>query len=89
MIGVSPDTVEAQAAFKQKNSLPFTLLADADRAIAEQFGVYAVRTRPNGEQSWGVQRVTFIIEPDGTISRTFQQVDPAAHAKELLEALSA
>jgi peroxiredoxin Q/BCP len=87
VIGCSPDTVEAQAAFKQKNNLPFTLLADADRAIAEQFGVYALRTRPTGEQSWGVQRVTFIVEPDGTISRTVQQVDPTTHAKELLAQL--
>ena len=89
MIGCSPDTVEAQAAFKAKNNLPFTLLADADRQIAELFGVYTLRTRPTGEQSLGVQRATFIIGPDGAISRTFQQVDPAAHAKELLEVLGA
>ena len=89
MIGCSPDTVEAQAAFKTKNDLPFTLLADADREIAELFGVYTLRTRPTGEQSLGVQRATFIIGPDGVITRTFQQVDPAAHAKELLEVLGA
>ena len=87
VLGCSPDTVEAQAAFKAKNSLPFTLLADDQRAIAEKFGVYTLRTRPTGEQSLGIQRSTFIIGPDGTIERTFQQVDPAQHAKELLGVL--
>ena len=89
VIGCSPDTVAAQAAFKHKNQLPFTLLADADHEIAERFGVWILRTRPSGEQSWGIQRATFVIGPDGTITRTFQQVDPATHAKELLEALAA
>ena len=89
VVGCSPDTVEAQAGFKAKNELPFTLLADDAHEIAERFGVWVLRTRPTGEQSWGIQRSTFIIGPDGVIRRTFQQVDPAAHAKELLEALSA
>jgi peroxiredoxin len=48
-----------------------------------------LRTRPTGEQSWGIQRSTFIIGPDGVIKKTFQQVDPAAHAKELIAALGA
>ena len=87
VIGCSPDTVEAQAAFKAKNDLPFTLLADPDHEIAERFGVWTVRTRPTGEQSWGVQRATFLLSPDGIITRTFQQVDPATHAKELLSHL--
>lgn len=87
MIGCSPDTVEAQAAFKAKNDLPFMLLADAEHEIAECFGVWVLRTRPSGEQSWGIQRSTFIIDPNGVITRTFQQVDPAGHAKELLAAL--
>ena len=87
VVGCSPDTVEAQAAFKAKNHLPFTLLADSDHAIAERFGVWVLRTRPNGEQNWGIQRSTFILGPDGVVRRTFQQVDPATHAKELLSHL--
>ena len=87
VVGCSPDTVEAQAAFKAKNDLPFSLLADPDHAIAERFGVWVLRTRPTGEQSWGIQRSTFILGPDGVVRRTFQQVDPSTHAKELLSHL--
>jgi thioredoxin-dependent peroxiredoxin len=90
VIGCSPDTVEAQAAFKAKNSLPFTLLADEDHAIAEQYGVWVLKVRPaTGEEYMGVLRATFIIGPDGVIKRVFAEVDPAVHAKELLEALAA
>lgn len=79
----------AQAAFKVKNALPFTLLADPEHEIAEKYGVWVVKQRPNGEQFMGVARATFIIGPDGLIQRTFNQVNPALHAKELLEALGA
>jgi peroxiredoxin Q/BCP len=80
VIGCSPDTVEAQAAFKAKNSLPFTLLADPDHQIAEQYGVWVLRERPNGEKFMGIQRSTFIIGPDGVITKAFHQVVPAEHA---------
>lgn len=87
VIGCSPDTVEAQAAFKAKNDLPFPLLADTDHRIAEAYGVWVLRTRPTGEQFMGIQRSTFIIGPDGRITHVFPQVTPAGHAKELLAVL--
>jgi peroxiredoxin Q/BCP len=89
VIGCSPDTVAAQAAFKAKNALPFTLLADADNQIAEKYGVWVQKERPSGEKYMGVARTTYIIGPDGRIERVFDLVDPALHAQELLEALSA
>jgi peroxiredoxin Q/BCP len=87
VLGSSPDTVEAQRKFKEKYHLPFTLLADHDHRIADDYGAWVLRTRPNGEQSMGVQRSTFIIGPDGRVQRVFPQVTPADHAKELLAAL--
>ena len=87
VLGSSPDTVEAQAAFKAKNHLPFTLLADVDHEIAEKYGAWVLRERPTGEKFMGIQRSTYIIGPDGTIQRVFWQVTPAEHAKELLAAL--
>src|SRR5688500_6768807 len=89
VLGCSPDTVQAQAAFKEKNALPFTLLADADNQIAEKYGVWRLKQRPNGEEFMGVVRTTFLIGPDGVVQRVFEQVDPALHAKELLDALGA
>lgn len=87
VLGCSPDTVEAQAAFKAKFSLPFTLLADADRAIAEAYGVWVLRER-DGQQFMGINRSTFIIGPNGTVQHVFRQVVPAGHTQELLAALA-
>ncbi len=87
VIGCSPDTAEAQAAFKEKFALPFTLLADPEHEIANQFGVWALKDRPTGEQFWGVLRTTFVMGPDGTIQHVFNKVDPTTHAGEVLQAL--
>ncbi len=87
MLGCSPDTVPAQAAFKAKYHLPFTLLADPEHKVAEAYGVWVLRER-EGRQYYGIQRSTFIIDPEGRIERVFRQVTPAGHAKELLQALS-
>jgi peroxiredoxin Q/BCP len=87
VVGISPDTVEAQAAFKAKNQLPFTLLADPDHAIADQFGVWVLR-QVQDREFMGVARTTFLIGPDGKVQRVFRQVVPAEHAQELLEALA-
>lgn len=86
VIGASPDTVEDQAAFKSKYLLPFTLLADKDHQLAEQYGVWVERER-NGQKSMGIQRATYVIGPDGKIEQVFPQVTPANHAQELIEAL--
>ena len=87
VVGVSPDTVEAQAAFKAKYQLPFTLLADPDHAIADLFGVWVLR-QVQDREFMGVARTTFLIGPDGRVQRVFRQVVPAEHAQELLEALA-
>jgi thioredoxin-dependent peroxiredoxin len=87
VLGCSPDTVEAQAAFKAKNSLPFTLIADPEHKVADLFGAYGWRTRPSGEQVQGVLRHSYVIDPEGVVTHVFQQVDPATHAKELLQTL--
>jgi peroxiredoxin Q/BCP len=88
VLGVSPDTVEAQAAFKAKFALPFTLLADPDHAIADAYGVWGPRQVPGRGEVIGISRTTFIIDRDGTVERVFRQVQPAEHARELLEALA-
>lgn len=86
MLGCSPDTVEAQAAFKAKYHLPFTLLADPDHLIAEAYGVWVPRER-DGRTTMGINRSTFIVGPNGKVQQVFGQVTPADHAKELLAAL--
>jgi peroxiredoxin Q/BCP len=86
VLGCSPDTVEAQAGFKAKNGLPFTLLADTEHQVADAYGAWVPRER-DGVRFMGIQRSTVIIGPDGTVKQVWSQVVPAGHSKELLAAL--
>src|SRR6478672_9501409 len=63
IVGVSPDTDSAQAKFKQKFDLPFTLLADLDHQAAEDYGVWKEKSM-YGKKYMGVERTTFVIGPD-------------------------
>ncbi|HEY3836622.1 MAG TPA: thioredoxin-dependent thiol peroxidase [Bryobacteraceae bacterium] len=83
VVGVSPDTVKAQAKFKTKFGLPFILLADADRKVAEAYGVVKEKNM-YGKKVMGVARTTFIIGPDGKIEKIFDKVKPEGHADEVL-----
>lgn len=87
ILGASPDTVAAQAKFKAKYDLPFTLLADADHALAEQYGVWKEKTM-YGKASMGVERTTFLIGPDGRVKHVFGKVKPAGHADEVDQVLA-
>jgi peroxiredoxin Q/BCP len=86
VLGVSPDTVAAIKKFHDKQSLNFTLLADADHAIAERYGVWAEK-KNYGKTYWGNLRSTFIIDGEGVIARVFPKVSPKTHDEVVLAAL--
>ncbi len=86
ILGVSPDTVDAQAKFKKKFELPFTLLADSDHAVAEQYGVWKEKMN-YGKTYMGVERTTFLIGKDGRLTRVFAKVTPKGHADEVAAVL--
>ena len=87
VIGVSPDGVEDVKEFADKFNLDFTLLADADHAIAEAYGTWVEKSM-YGKRYWGVQRATFLIDPEGKIAKVFPKVSPKTHDDVVLEALS-
>jgi thioredoxin-dependent peroxiredoxin len=87
VLGVSPDPVEAIAKFHDKQDLNFTLLADADHAVCEAYGVWVEKSM-YGRKYWGAQRATFIIDPDGTIAHVIPKVSPKTHDDQVLKALS-
>ena len=87
VIGVSPDPVEAVAKFAGKFDLDFTLLADADHAVAEKYGAWVEKSM-YGKKYMGVQRATFIIGPDGKIAKAFPKVQPKKHDDLVLKALA-
>jgi thioredoxin-dependent peroxiredoxin len=83
---VSPDPVAAQAKFKRKLGLPFTLLADADHKVAELYGVWKEKMN-YGKTYMGVERTTFIIGADGRVTHVFPKVTAKGHAAEVAAAL--
>ena len=83
VLGVSPDTVQAQKKFAEKFDLPFTLVADADKTICNAYGVIQEKNM-YGKKVMGVARTTFIIGPDGEIKHIFEKVKPEGHAEEVL-----
>ena len=88
VLGVSPDPVEKVKKFHDKHDMNFTLLADADHAVAEQYGVWAEKSM-YGKTYWGNLRATFVIAPDGTIAQVLPKVSPKTHDEEVLAALDA
>ena len=86
LLGISPDTSSAQRKFADKERLPFTLLADADRKVAIAYGVL-VEKNMYGKKVKGIARTTFLIGPDGKIEHIFEKVKPDGHAEEVLEYL--
>src|SRR5947209_19117745 len=83
LLGISPDTPQAQKKFQDKFSLPFTLLADADKKVAVAYDVLKEKNM-YGKKVMGIVRTTFIIGPDGTIQHIFPKVKPEGHAEEVL-----
>ena len=87
ILGVSPDTVAAQAKFKKKFELPFTLLADSDHAVAERYGVWKEKMN-YGKKYMGVERTTFLIGKDGRLTHVFEKVTPKGHAEQVASTLA-
>jgi peroxiredoxin Q/BCP len=87
VLGVSPDSVEDVRKFADKHGLEFTLLADADHAVADAYETWGEKSM-YGKRYWGVQRATYIVESEGRISHVFTKVSPKTHDEVVLEALA-
>src|SRR5688572_3581127 len=86
VLGVSPDPVKSHVKFITKFQLPFTLLADEDKAIAQAYGVWGEKSFM-GRKYMGNFRVTFLIDADGRIAKIWPAVKPETHAEEVLTAI--
>jgi peroxiredoxin Q/BCP len=86
VLGVSPDDEASHVRFKEKYSLPFTLLADPDHQVAERYGVWVEKTN-YGKKSMGIKRSTFVIDADGRVAKAMYGVKPEGHAERVLAAL--
>ena len=86
VLGVSPDDEASHVKFKEKYSLPFTLLADPEHEVAEEYGVWKERNM-YGKKSMGIERSTFVIDSDGNVAKAMRRVKPDTHAGDVLAAL--
>jgi len=87
VLGISPDDEAAHVKFKDKYSLPFTLIADPEHEVAERYGTWGEK-RYMGKTYWGVSRTTFLVAADGTVAKVFHKVKPDQHAADVLAALA-
>ncbi|WP_077324576.1 thioredoxin-dependent thiol peroxidase [Virgibacillus siamensis] len=84
IIGVSPDPIEKHQKFIEKHDLPFLLLADENHDAAEKYGVWKLK-KNFGKEYYGIERSTFIIDPDGNIQKEFRKVKVDGHVEEALQ----
>lgn len=83
ILGVSIDDEASHRSFIEKNSLPFSLLADVDKTIVTNYGVWTEKER-NGVKAFSTTRTTFLINKDGYINRVITEIDTKNHAGQIL-----
>lgn len=87
IVGVSPDKAEAQAKFATKYGLPYTFVPDVDHKIAEAYDVWKEKSM-YGRKYMGIERTTFVVDPQGKLAHIWPKVKVAGHAEEVLESLA-
>jgi len=87
ILGVSFDDLESHKKFAGKFKLPFPLLSDTDKKVAEAYGVYKEKSM-YGRTYMGIERSTFVIDKDGKIAQIYRKVKVDGHSDEVLGALS-
>ncbi len=88
VFGISPDPVAKVKKFHDKQGLNFSLLADEGHAVADAYGVWAEKSM-YGKKYFGNERTTFVIGPDGRVTKVLRKVKPGEHDEQVLAALVA
>lgn len=88
VLGLSPDAPKRLQKFIDRDELNFDLLSDEDHAIAEKYGVWAMK-KFMGREFMGVHRITFIIDEDGKLVHIMEKVKTKTHHDDLIAALEA
>ncbi len=88
VFGISPDSIESHEKFIMKEGITFPLLSDPDHAVAEKYGVWVEKSM-YGKKYMGIERSTFVIDPQGKLSGVYRKVKPEGHAECVLSDLSA
>jgi peroxiredoxin Q/BCP len=84
IVGVSPDSEASHRKFRDKYDLPFVLLADADKKVADLYGVYQEKNMC-GKKSMGIVRSTFVIDENGKLAEEMRKVKVDGHVAAVFE----
>ncbi|QQK79469.1 thioredoxin-dependent thiol peroxidase [Salicibibacter cibi] len=82
VLGVSPDPIEKHEKFASKHELPFLLLSDPEQDAANKYGVWQLK-KNFGKESMGIVRSTFVINPDGVVTKEWRKVRVDGHVDEV------
>ncbi len=84
VLGVSPDDEKSHKKFEKKYTLPFTLLADTEHKMVNDYGVWAEKTL-FGHTYMGVLRTTFLIDEKGKIEHIIEKVKSKTHSEQIIQ----
>lgn len=88
VFGVSPDSPKSHQKFIDKFGLNFTLLADEDKKLSQDAGVWVEKSM-YGKKYMGVERTTFLLDKNGNVQKIWRKVNPEGHTEEVLAELNA
>jgi peroxiredoxin Q/BCP len=86
VLGVSRDSLKSHEKFREKESLPFHLLSDPEEKLCQLFDVIREKSL-YGRKYMGIERSTFLIDPQGVLRHEWRKVKVAGHAQEVLDAV--
>lgn len=86
IVGISPDTPNAQKKFDEKNKLGFALLSDTDHKVAERYGTWGEKTT-YGKKVEGITRSSFLIDEQGKVEGVWYKIRPGDTVPKALEVL--
>jgi len=86
IIGISPDSPESHCRFREKHNLKIMLLSDKEHKVIDKYGAWVLK-KNYGREYYGVQRSTFIINPDGRIVYVWPKVKVKEHVEDVLAKL--
>ena len=86
ILGVSMDDANRHTKFIEKHGLPFSLLVDADHTVAESYNVWVLK-KMYGKEYMGIERSTFLIDPEGIVIKEWRKVKVKHHIEEVLTSI--
>lgn len=84
VLGVSADDVKSHKRFCDEQSLNFTLLSDPDAEVCKKYDVWREKAM-FGSKQWGIERTTFLIDPQGKVAKLYTSVKPLGHAEQVIK----